>query len=501
MIFIEKIIAQLENNKGQAFCIKDKYYSYSELNSIVSRIVFKINSDPNVLKSKKVGVLCTNDINTYASILACWICGYSYIPLGLNNPDNRNLTILKDAEVKIVLSTKELNLETYCNYRIINTLKIENTITKITTIRKILADDLAYILFTSGSTGNPKGVPITFKNINSFLTNFDKSPVKIKIDDKCLQMFELTFDVSISSFLPALIVGATIYTVRDSGIRYMNVLKVLNDYNLDVIQIVPSVLRLGNSLLGKLNFQSVKYCILTGEATSLNVANDAEMLMPNAEIYNYYGPTEATIYCSYFKYDKKNLKSYNGMLAIGNVFNGINFMIVNPDTLDSLNDLEKGELLVEGDQITSGYLNNPEKNKEMFVNINKEGKLSRYYRTGDMAYRDEKGDYFYCGRFDSQVKIQGFRVELSEIEFKVFNNFKINCIALTLFNKTNSSEIILILEFKNSKHNEKILKSLKEELPAYMVPKKILNIQELPLNSSGKIDRAELKLIVNEHFK
>lgn len=501
MIFIENILKELNNNKGWAFCIEDTYYSYSELNNRVTGIISELNNYSSFLKGKKVAVVCTNDINTYASLLACWISGYAYVPLGLQNPDERNLDILKDAEIGVILSTKNLDPVTYVNYKVILTTSVKISKTSTIINGNIGADALAYVLFTSGSTGKPKGVPITFKNLSAFLNAFENSPILYTSKDKCLQMYDLTFDVSIASFLNAMLHGCCIYTVSDKGVKYLNVLKTIHKYKVEILQIVPSIIKLGAPLLSRLDFSHVKFCIVSGEATTYDLLEKIEVLMPNAKIYNYYGPTEATIYCSYHLYNETKPKLYNGMLALGKSFKGISFEIVNPDTLIKVEKGTKGELLISGNQVTKGYLNLPEKNKVSFVRIEINGESKIYYRSGDMCYEDDDNDFYYCGRFDNQVKVQGFRIELSEIEFKVLELFKINNVAVTYTNKTDTVEIVLVVETKNSYLREEIIKELKNELPLYMIPTKIVEIQDFPINTSSKIDRVKLKEYVIEYFK
>lgn len=458
------------------------------MGNAVAEIVEKLNTKTSLKETKRVAVDCNDHINTYAALLGCWVCGYAYVPLGFKNPAERNLAILNDAGIDTILSTKPLDQNIYTKYNIID---ISQTVKKSRPIRfhkEQEPNDLAYILFTSGSTGGPKGVPISFNNLCSFLEAFGQTPFKVNENDKCLQMFELTFDVSISSFLPALVAGACIYTVADGGIKYLSVLKVINQYQLTSIQIVPSIIRLGMPLLSKLNFSSVKQCILTGEATSIELLEKWKPLVNNAEIYDFYGPTECTVYCSYYVCSSSAVKHYNGMLCIGKPFFQTEMRIVDAALVDVKTN-EKGELLIYSPQLTQGYLNSPEKNEASFININNKF----YYKSGDICYRDAGGDIYYCGRFDSQVKIQGFRVELSEIEFKTKVFFGLNNIAVPITNKVNATEIILVVEKLQDITKDSVIEKLKAVLPIYMIPTEIIAIEELPVNTSGKTDRIKVK--------
>jgi D-alanine--poly(phosphoribitol) ligase subunit 1 len=496
MNFLSTLLHNFHTKKeNKSFCINNEFFTYQDLGNAVANIVEQLNSYTNHIQSKSVAVVCTNHINTYAGLIACWISGYSYVPLGLHNPDERNIGILEDASIGIILSSKKLNQQIYSNYTIIDTANIFEEHISLSLKCRTAEEDLAYILFTSGSTGKPKGVPISFKNLSSFLEAFEKTPFAVTENDKCLQMFELTFDVSVSSYLPALVAGACIYTVADDGIKYLNVLKVINEHHLTSIQIVPSIIRLGIPLLNKLHFTSVKQCILTGEATSIELLEKWKPVVTNAAIYDFYGPTECTIYCSFYQCNTNFIKHYNGMLCIGKPFYNTEMKIVD-GVLNEVRTNQKGELLIYSPQLTKGYINNKEKNKESFVNIGNKS----YYKSGDMCYRDEDGDIYYCGRYDNQVKIQGFRVELSEVEFKTKEAFGLNNVAITIVNKVNATELILVIEKMHDDAKANVIEKLKTVLPIYMIPKEIISIDELPLNTSGKTDRVKVKQMVNEYF-
>jgi acyl-coenzyme A synthetase/AMP-(fatty) acid ligase len=309
-------------------------------------------------------------------------------------------------------------------------------------------------------------------------------------------MFELTFDVSVSSYLPALLKGACVYTVPNDGIKYMHVLRVMTQYRLTSVQMVPSVIKLAKKLLNRISIPEVKRCILTGEATMVDLLELWLPCVPNASIFNFYGPTESTIYCSFLQYAEARPKSYNGMLAIGKSLKGMDLLIVN-DLGDEASPNEKGELLIGGPQVTAGYLKNESKNKESFVSRSINGEPKSFYRSGDMCYRDEDGEIFYCGRFDNQVKIQGFRIELSEIEFLVRKQFGVNNVVIVEENEQGVTKLLLVIESQLNEDITKIIAYLKDKLPDYMVPGVTNSMEEFPLNSSGKTDRKKIKEILS----
>lgn len=485
---LESIYTNISRN---AFCIKNKYYTYGELFQKIKDISFVLASYKKTKSLKRVAILCTDDIEVYASIIASWFNGIAYVPLGLHNPVDRNVEILNDSSISVILTTNILIDKSYSEYDVVNLKNIPFSEFEFS-IKDEFEQNEAYILFTSGSTGSPKGVVITQKNLNAFITSFENSGFSINDSSRCLQMFELTFDVSVSSFVPPLLGGACVYTVPNNVIKYIHVIKLIRKYELTCIQIVPSIINLAKGLLKNVYFHSVQDCILTGEATSLDIFELLADTIPNSNIYNYYGPTEATIFCSFYKIPRNSIKNYNGMLAIGKAFKNVKLQIVD-DFNNPVPQNIKGELLIGGDQITMGYLNNDIKNKESFVFLKQGAEILRFYRSGDMCYFDNDNDLIYCGRFDNQIKIQGFRIELSEIESVVRKKFSLNNIVVPFINKMGLQEMMLVLEQNDNELNSTIQEFIKETLPTYMFPSKIVCLSNFPLSSSGKIDRKKIK--------
>lgn len=495
-MFLDNLYNSLiKNKRNNAFCINNRFYTFAELMHKTALIQNELENNKEYCDNKRVAILCSDDISTYGAVIGTWFLGFNYVPLGLHNPTERNLTILKDAEVKVILTCIQLDENLYSEYKVINILDIKEIPVAIKRTA-YNANQLAYLLFTSGSTGRPKGVPISLNNLDTFLEAFGKSGVKINSSDRCLQMFELTFDVSISSFLPALIKGACVYTVPNDVIKYVHVLKLISKHELTVIQIVPSIIRLSANLLSRLNLHSVKYCILTGEATSVDLLDIFKPVINGALIYNYYGPTECTIYCSFYDCNSENISQYNGMIGIGKPFEKIDFIIVDENNQEVEAGI-KGELLISGNQLTKGYLNDPTRNQISFITIKKNDKENVYYRSGDLCFRDENNDIYYCGRLDNQVKIQGYRIELNEIEQVVRDVIGLNSVVLATKNQTGVLQLILILEIDKYIEKALVFDKLKSRLPDYMIPVDLYCLPQFPLNSSGKTDRPQIKHLVS----
>jgi len=239
----------------------------------------------------------------------------------------------------------------------------------------------------------------------------------------------------------------------------------------------------------------MKYCLFCGEALPQDLAEEWQQCVPNTVILNLYGPTENTIFCtSYALHKEKSLpnKSYRGVLSIGRCMKDTFAIIVDTNNYPAPIG-EKGELCLGGAQLTPGYWNNKERNTEAFFYTNYAGKEERFYKTGDLCMIDNDGDIMYIGRMDTQVKIQGFRVELLEVEFhakKFLGN--INIVAITFSNIAGNNEIALVVE-SVSINNTALLDHMKKHLPTYMVPTRIELRSEFPYNKNGKVDINLLK--------
>jgi len=472
-----------------AFCIEDEFFTYQYLQEKTCSIIEALNALGGS-RSGKVGIVTTNSISTYASILACWYTGNAYVPLSPTFPPQRNAFAMEQADIDVVLGPEnapEIAGAPGANLRFINTVSLPASGPAVLPNEGgRVSDSLLYILFTSGSTGTPKGVPISYENVISFLESYEHLGFGSTSEDRFLQMFDLTFDVSVASYLVPLLKGACVYTVSSEGIKYMNVVKILRKHQITFASIVPSIINYLKPYFKEINLPELKYCVLTAEASGLTNVKLWAGCMPNGKIVNLYGPTEATIWCTGYFFDAAAPKGYNEMLAIGQPFKNVRALILD-ESGKAVKEGEKGELCIESSQLTPGYLNNKEKNLQAFFEM--EGR--RFYKTGDLCYLDGDGDILYCGRIDHQVKIQGFRIELSEIEVASREFTGGNCIAVVYKNKFSVDNICLFLE-KYSGEVSAIKKQLEGRLPYYMIPTQLTTIEELPHNTSGKVDRVML---------
>ena len=466
--------------KNNAFCINDTFYTYKHFGDYISKI--RISLSKLDKKNLYLGLVVNDDIETYAAIFSLWLEGKAYIPLHPNQPLERNEEIIIQMGIDYILDSNERSA--YTNYNVIHTSKLAFHKDNLEYDDLICKDDtIAYILFTSGSTGKPKGVMINQKNIGAFMDSFWASGIEINENDRCLQTFDLTFDVSVQSFLAPLTKGACVYTVPHDQIKYSYVFGLLEDHKMTFGAMAPSMLRYLRPYFDEIDLPNMKICIVTAEASPLDLVLEWQKCIPNATIYNFYGPTEATIYCTYYEVTNSNNKALNGMLSIGKPLKNVEAMIVDTENR-TLSKGEKGELCVSGDQITPGYWNNPEKNLESFFEKDYKGLKRRFYHTGDLCYFEEDDNLMLYGRLDSQVKIQGYRVELGEIEFHARTYLKgVNAVVSPFTNKSSNTELVIFIEAKVLDTNS-LINYLKTKLPPYMIPTKTICEQNFPLNAN-----------------
>lgn len=489
-MFKEQILCPVLSNirnypDAYAFCIDGNYFTYRDFGKCIGRIRTMLSL--RTIKNRNVGLVTNNDIETYASIFALWLDGFCYVPLHIKQPIDRCENIIQQVEIDTILDSSKQSR--YDESLVIHT---NEPISESDLIpREISSNDLAYILFTSGSTGVPKGVTLTRNNIGAFMESFWDTGISITREDRCLQCFDLTFDVSVQCYLTGLVKGACIYTVPYGEAKYLYVAGLIDEYKITFAVMAPSMLRFMLPFFDQLDMTSLKGCILTAEACPKNLLEIAYRQCPNIELYDFYGPTETTIYCTFYKLSRVlENKELNGIISIGKPLKHCVGLILDEE-LNELPNGEKGELCIAGSQVTNGYWMNPEKNGSSFFYREYNGQQMRFYHTGDLCFKDSDGDIMYSGRMDNQVKIQGYRIELGEIEHhaRVFTEKNVICLA----NEVNGiTQLYLVFESEEF-DTSNVVAYMKNKMPSYMIPAFIKFMSKFPLNNSDKVDRPRIK--------
>lgn len=479
--FENEILTPLFRNIEQfadrnAFCIADEFYTYRQLGERIDSLRAVIRE--NGLSNKIVGVVAKDTIDTYAAIFALWAEGSAYVILHSKWPKERIDEIIRQAELEAYLDDGELAMLDG---------KSPNDLS------------LAYIVFTSGSTGKPKGVMVGRDNVAAFADSFLTSDIDITEEDRILQCAELTFDWSVWWFLPSVLRGACCFTVPLDTIKYQYIGGLIDEYGLTIVPVVPSTLRYLQPYFEEIDFSTIRILILGAEGLNLSLVNSFRKYAPDARVYNFYGPTECTVVCAYYLIEDEHApipaKTYNGIVGIGRMMKNCKGIVLD----EAGNELpvgEKGELCIASPQVTKGYWKDDERTDAAYFMYEYEGQTMRFYHSGDLVYRDADGDYMYVGRVDHQTKIQGFRVELSEVEFQAKNSLpresqcEVVCLAFT--NKQGFTELAMFIE-SESFETEPMLQYMRTKMPAYMIPTRIEFVPVFPINVNGKTDRNKLR--------
>lgn len=482
---------RLHRSENVAFCIAGKEYSYKQLwDAVESQIALIEKMDDEI-----VGIYATDDLHTYASIIALWCRGKAYVPLNPNQPKERHNESLISAGTHNVLSSDGKYQSGVEGIRVVDTSVLDTaSCDKIVDLgcSDVADGKLAYILFTSGSTGKPKGVPITRGDLAAFIDSMDHIGLDITSNDRCLQPFDLTFDFSVSSYVIPLVKGASIYTIPNKATKFTYIAELLEEYHLTVLQMVPSMIRNLLPYLDEVDLTSVRYNILCGEVLTGKFIIPWHQANQEMVSYNMYGPTEDTVFCTYYLINKgniNNLLSANDIVSIGTTFKNSGILLLDDNNNEITDANKEGELCLCGEQLTPGYWKNDKENAEKFFVMNG----VRYYRTGDMCYFAQDGNLMYVSRKDFQVKINGFRVELGEIEnrYTAISGGKY-AIVLPFVNEQGNTKLAIVIEgpeYDYSAHKTE----LANVLPAYELPEKWLFVRNMPLNPNGKVDRKAIR--------
>ena len=458
-----------------AFYIEGTFYTYRQFAERVSAIRNVVRSAEK--KEQIWGLSLHDDLNTYASIFALWMEGKAYVPLHPSWPEERIASIKEQVGCSNVLDA--------CDAPYTGDL--------LDDWAEASEDDLAYILFTSGSTGVPKGVPLSRRNLAAFVEAFWNIGYELTEEDRCLQCFDLTFDLSVCSYLIPLLRGACIYTVSYEGIKYVEVVKLMTMHQLTFTLMTPSTIQYLRPYFGELDFPSMRYSLFCGEALPTEVAWEWSRCLPNAEIDNVYGPTEDTIFCTTYRLRRNEPNvEHNGVLSIGTTMTSGKVIIVDENN-NEIHDDQVGELCLSGEQLTQGYWKNPEKNAEAFW-FAEDG--TRYYRSGDLCFYGEGGNINFVGRKDSQVKINGFRIELSEIEYHACQFLGDTLVLVLAYTNSEGTQSLAMFIESKEQDSQELKDYLASKMPVYMLPSKITYVEKFPVNSSNKIDRSTLKKLL-----
>ena len=497
MEIIEEIRRQANlNGDRNAFVSRAGELTYRELWEKSGRLAGYIerrmgeNKDPIMVYGHKhpLMIVC---------FLACVRSGRAYCPVDENMPADRIKMITSQIGKPLVLNTSSLWGPGAINSDNDDVVSLEEIIRETEKNDVCNADvrckgeDVFYIIFTSGSTGRPKGVQITTNNLNSYMKWAVSLSGGIQPGAVFLNQAPYSFDLSVMDLFLSLTTGGTIVAIdRDLQQDIATMVKFIGQHKIEYWVSTPSFVELcrGEPLFVQEAIPTLKAFLFCGETLPNETAKYLLEAFPKAKVINTYGPTEATVCVTQVEITREMTESSNP-LPVGTP---------GPSTM-ILIDSETDEIIISGDTVSPGYYKDPKKTAKAFLQTNYNG--VRAYRTGDAGHWDTQGRLYCDGRLDHQIKLHGYRIELEDIEANIERlEGVIKAVVIPVYREGKAQSLTAYIVRDKMQINDdyegrkQIRMGLKGLLPAYMIPKRIRFITELPMTGNGKLDRKKLIL-------
>jgi amino acid adenylation domain-containing protein len=490
----------------------EKEITYAEVDTLSKKFAGYLDQT-KIHQGELVAILSNVLPETISAMIGCLRQGVVYVPLNIHAPVQWLANIIKKANIKNLLVEdnfleKALELKQECsidNIMVIETntnielpneyLSFQKTITAIPAIesyKNILADDLAYILYTSGSTGDPKGIMITHRNAYTFI-GWMKKKFSVSSQDKILSRAPLQFDLSVFDIFTTFYAAATlVIKPLDFDEEPESIVNLIEEEQISIIYTVPSAyirLLTRTQLTGRA--ASIRLILYAGEPFPPNYLHQFMKALPHIQVSNIYGPTETNIVTYY---DMVTPPDPNTPIPLGYPAEDTEIIIVDED-LKPVPLNVTGEIMVRGGTVFAGYFNQAELTKQRLIQSPFHQQPSMCCLTGDLGKILPNGLIAYHGRKDNMVKTRGYRVEIDEVENAISS---INDVAqVTVVAAPHDKYSNLLHAFVILKNKILSIESLteltKNILPSYMVPYQFHLVEDLPKTSTGKVDRVSLK--------
>jgi tyrocidine synthetase-3 len=469
-----------------ALVFGNKSLTYRELNYKSNQLAGALR-EKGVVPGTIVGIMAERSLEMIIGIIGTLKAGGAYLPIDPAYPQDRIQYMLEDSDANILLSTGRVQDIPYFKGTIIDlydegiyTGSVENP------IRVNSPEDLAYIIYTSGTTGKPKGVMIEQKAI-SYTIQWRRSEYALDGSDNVLQLFSFSFDGFLTSFFTPIVSGARVVLPGENESRDPGAIGgYIENEGITHFISVPSLYSAILECKDSRDFGSLRIVTLAGDKASTGLIINSKKINPELELVNEYGPTENAVVTTILR----NMDQLTSSI-IGKPVPGTKLYIIN-EKKELLPTGIYGELCISGNRLARGYLNRPDISEERFID-NPFIPGERMYRTGDVARWLEDGQIEFLGRMDNQVKIRGYRIEMGEIEGQLSKYEKIReSVVIARDNKDGEKYLCAYYVGREEVKLHEVREFLMKALPEYMIPSYFIQLEKLPLNRNGKVDRAAL---------
>lgn len=483
------------------FTDTDRTATFSEVmgnsKKIGSALSKALSNTESGASCKPVAVIIDRNIKCIEAMFGAVYAGGFYVVIDVHSPASRISTILNTLDPATVITDSSCidlahkvwdkgNITTYEN-----ALKTEIDRDFLSSVRRNMVDtDPVYVLFTSGSTGMPKGAVLSHKSVLSY-TDWVSKEFGFSEHTSFGAQTPLYFSMSVTDLYSTIKCGGTYNMIPKACFTFpVKLIEFINNRKVNTLYWVPSAL----SIISNWNVfeyekpQQLKKVLFAGEVMPVKHLNYWQSHLPNCLYANLFGPTETTDICTFYVVDRKFHDEES--LPIGKACDNCNAFLIKENGEPAAPG-EEGELVIRGSFLADGYYNDPEKTAQVFIqNPLNSAYPEKVYKTGDLVKLNEKGEFIYITRKDFQVKRMGYRIELGEIEAAALSIKGVKCTA-ALYD--DSSDRIIIIYEGNVKDSSDILQAVKNKVPSYMHPDEAVRINSMPYNPNGKIDRIQLR--------
>ncbi|HHR5860543.1 TPA: amino acid adenylation domain-containing protein [Providencia alcalifaciens] len=480
--------------KPQAIAVIDKLgeMTYGELYQAALQLAGQL-SQSNAISGDTIGILVNKGRAQIIAVLACSFVGKAYLPMDGAWPEERCVDVLSQGNAQWVISSKkwanslDIPISVISEEGVVDDLPLASNFTHPI---EVSPNDSAYVIFTSGSTGKPKGVSVRHSGaVNSIVDTLKK--MNINSDTRVFAISALSFDISVFDLFGTLSAGGSIVIPAEDERYDPNIwVKLINHHKVNFINAAPSVIALlveGFEIANVYKKSPLEKVILVGEVIPKSLPKRIRQFSPECQVVSMGGATESSIWSIYYDIPFNELDSPS--VPYGKAMTHQRFYILDKK-LRLLPCGIPGEQYIGGAGVAQGYFNNKELTDERFIWHETLGE--RLYRTGDMGRWLPDGNMEFLGRIDFQVKVNGYRVELSEVENCALNCNNVTACCAVVHDDGLLQQLVLYYVTNGELEQSTLLTKMSQSLPLYMLPSQLIAIDALPYNSSGKLDRAAL---------